>query len=414
MLAALGQDPAQWREPTRLIGAAAETLGAARVALPDELPRGERAGAYRSVAAAELMSSPKLPRQKLIYSLRAPEKRRERIAELGGSAETEAAVERALAWLARAQSADGRWDVDGFKTVRQCGGAGDRKDGDVGVTGLALLAYLGAGYTHRSGQHRDTVRRGLDWLIAGQTANGDLRRGGQLYGQAMATAALCEAYSLTGDERLLAPARRAVEFICAAQNPGAGWRYEPREDSDTSVTGWQVLALKSAELAGIATPAVNWQWTALWLEQVRRGQQGGLYAYKEGHGPTPVMTAEGWFCQLFMSEDTRARGEAESVFYLRQHLPEWNPAARGTIHFYYWYYATLALHLSGAQAFEEWNAALQKALLQGQRRDGAAAGSWDPIDQLGERGGRLYATTMAALCLEVYYRYLPFYRQTER
>ncbi|MCE9614583.1 MAG: hypothetical protein K8T26_09925 [Lentisphaerae bacterium] len=397
------------RAPARVLEASAGVVGAARVGIPDALPADARAQTYRSVAAAEMTASPQLRRQKLIYSLRSPEKRRALIRELGGSEDTERAVERALTWLATVQSADGHWDVNEFRGVAQCGGAGDRTDGDVGVTGLALLAYLGAGYTQDRGDYRDPIRKALDWLIAGQEANGDLRRGGQLYVQAMATAALCESFSLTGDERLREPARRAVQFIMEAQNPEAGWRYEPREDSDTSVTGWQVLALKSAEIAGFTVPPQHFAWTARWLEKVRRGPAGGLYAYKEGHGPTPVMTAEGWFCQLFMGQDERTRGTDESMRYVMENLPVWDPGTRGVIHYYYWYYATLAMHLSGVPEFEVWNQALRVALLKGQRTSGPAKGSWDPVDQLGERGGRLYSTTMATLCLEVYYRYLPFY-----
>jgi hypothetical protein len=386
--------------------------GHARVAIPESLPEGPRAQTYRNMLTSEIQATTPLTRQKLIYSLRSRERRSALIDELGGSAETEAAVERALRWLATAQSADGHWDIDEFRGVEKNAGAGDRLDGDAGVTGLALLAYLGAGYTQDRGDFQEPIRKALDWLMAGQTPEGDLRRGGQLYCHAMATAALCEAYSLSGEERLLVPAQRAVHFILASQTPGAGWRYEPREDSDTSVTGWKVLALKSAEIAGIAVPPVHFEWTAQWLDRVRRGQLGGLFAYKEGHGATPVMTAEGWFCQLFMDPAKRARGEAESVAYLMENPPAWTPETRGVIHFYYWYYATLALHLSGRPEFESWNKDLRAALLKGQRNQGPAKGSWDPIDQLGERGGRLYSTTMATLCLEVYYRYLPFYQSS--
>ena len=123
------------------------------------------------------------------------------------------------------------------------------------------------------------------------------------------------------------------------------------------------------------------------------------------------MTAEGWFCQLFMREGAKQRGREESIDYIMDNLPRWEPSSRGGIHLYYWYYGTLALYLSGADEFGEWNAALSKALLEGRVVDGPAAGSWDPVCQLGERGGRIYATAISALCLEVYYRYLPFYKQ---
>lgn len=398
------------RQPSRLFSWFTGSGHAGKLSIADDLPRGDRVAAYRSVSAAEMKASPKLQPQKLIYSLRSPEKRKELIRELGGNPDTEKAVELALGWLSKAQSPDGHWDVDQFQLADVCGGRGDRTDGDVGVTGLALLSYLGAGYTHRRGDYQETIRKGLEWLIAGETAQGDIRRGGPLYCQAMGAAAICEALSLSDDEKLREPAERAIRFICESQNPNAGWRYEPREDSDTSVTGWQILALKSAEISGIKIPSKHFDWTAEWLEKVRQGQAGGLYSYKEGHGTTPVMTAEGWFCQLFMGEKMRTRGEAESVNYLLENLPVWDMEVKGMIHFYYWYYATLAMHLSGAEAFDKWNKALRSALLKGQREDGPAAGSWDPVDQLGERGGRLYSTTMATLCLEVYYRYLPFYR----
>jgi hypothetical protein len=366
-------------------------------------------GTVRSQMANDMAGVAAAAGKKAIYELRSPEKRRF-IEELGGSPETEEAVEQALVWLAGAQSDDGRWDIDGFKGVETCGGAGDRIDGDVAVTGLSLLAYLGAGYTHMAGKHRETVRKGLEWLIEGQDRDGDLRRGGTMYDQAMATAAICESSSLTGDERLAGAARLAASFIMKAQNPEAAWRYEPRNDNDTSVLGWQILALKSAEISGVEIPPRHFSWAGMWLDQVRKGD-GGLYSYKPGHGPTPVMTAEGWFCQLFMGGDAREQGRQESVTYLLGNLPEWNTGARSTVHLYYWYYATLALRLSDAPEFATWNKALKAALLKGRRKGGPAAGSWDPECQLGPRGGRIYSTAMAALCLEVYYRYLPFYRR---
>ena len=365
---------------------------------------------FRSVLAVGQAPEQDSVPQKAIYQMRKPEKRRQFVRELGGTTETEEAVEQALAWLSRAQSDDGRWDLDGFKTLRECGGPGDLAGEDVGVTALALLAYLGAGYTHLDGQHKDTVRKGLDWLLSCEKEDGDIRGAGRMYGQAIAATALCESYSLTGDQRLLLPTQRTIQFIVQAQTPNAGWRYEPRTDSDTSVTGWQILALKSAQIADIPVPGQTLAWTREWLDKVREGEQGGLYAYKPGHAVTPVMTAEGWFCQLFMGERERARGQSESIACVMKALPAWDPEHR-SVHLYYWYYTTLSLYLSGAREFEPWNAALTRAILDGRRKAGPAAGSWDPVCQLGPRGGRIYSTATAALCLEVYYRFLPLYKQ---
>jgi hypothetical protein len=398
------------RPPARMDWATTHGSAARTDVRADLSPGNGPATTERVLISAESSAVPESVPEKAIYTLRSPERRRAFIGELGGSPQTEQAVEQALVWLANAQSDDGRWDVNAFKTVAQCGGPGDREDGDVGLTGLCLLSYLGAGYTHVKGLHKETVRKALNWLVIGQKTDGDLQRSGQMYGQAMATAALCEGYSMTGDPRLREPVERAVAFILKAQNPGAGWRYLPRQDSDTSVTGWQVLALKSAMIAGISFPPEHFAWVETWLDSVRRGQEGGLYTYMPGHGATPTMTAEGWFCQLLMREQTRLRGQAETIPFLMAHPPVWSPKDR-TVNLYYWYYATLALHLSGAPEFKQWNQALTQALLTGQVRGGPAAGSWDPVCVLGDRGGRVYSTVTAALCLEVYYRYLPFYKQ---
>jgi len=398
------------RPPARMEVSLADS-GSAMAGRSASIPAGNTlAEMPRTVISSELSNVPKSVPEKAIYKLRTPERRKEVIKQLGGSDKTEQAVEQGLSWLAKAQSDDGRWDVDGFKTLAKNGGAGDRAEDDVALTGLCLLSYLGAGYTHVKGDYKETVRKALNWLVVGQKEDGDLQREGQMYGQAMATAAICESYSLTGDKRLLEPAEKAIGFILKAQNPEAGWRYQPRKDNDTSVTGWQVLALKSAMIAGIKIPPQHFQWVEMWLDKVRLGKEGGLYSYMSGHGSTPTMTAEGWFCQLMMGEQTRTRGQSETLPYLMANQPCWSPRDH-SINLYYWYYATLALHMSGAPEFEKWNQALTKALLAGQVKSGQAAGSWDPVCILGERGGRVYTTATAALCLEVYYRYLPFYKQ---
>lgn len=376
----------------------------------DDRVTSDAADRLRTLIAAEVAASRELPSKRAIYQLRSPDKRKLHIEALGGSADTESAVEDALDWLAASQSPNGRWDVDDFEGAEICGGRGNQTDADVGITGFTLLAFLGAGYTHIGGKHQETVKEAIDWIMEGIEPDGDLRRGGQMYDQAMATTALCEALSLTGDSRLKPIAQRAVQFILDAQNPGAAWRYNPQQDNDTSVTGWQILALKSAELAGITVPPQHYRWTEQWLDQVRSGEQGGLYLYRAGHAVTPVMTAEGWFCQIFMGEQSKTRGQQESIEYLMQHLPVWSEAIPGAINFYYWYYATLGLHLSGSDSFGTWNEALTTALLQGRVTEGPAAGTWDPVSHVGVRGGRIYSTAVATLCLEVYYRFLPFYK----
>ncbi|MDP6380700.1 MAG: terpene cyclase/mutase family protein, partial [Phycisphaerae bacterium] len=364
--------------------------------------------------AVEVSPPPKtLPKaaKKLIYKLRKPEERKKIIKELGASEDTEKAVQAALEWLAKNQSDDGRWDFREFKSAGQVGGQGGANQ-PIASTGLSILAFLGAGYTHTEGKHKDVVKKGLDWLMANQRADGYFFAGGgranSMYAHGMATTAICEAYSMTQDANLVVAAQKGATLIMNSQKAPGGWRYAPSStDSDTSVVGWQVLALKSAEIAGIPVPQKHYDGVAKWLDSVRHGTNGGLYNYAPGNAGGISMTPEGWFCQLFISEGQKTRGMAESIKYVMGRLP-----SAGNKNAYYLYYATMALHLADAKESEKWNAALAKMLLPTQRKDGAAAGSWNPDGfAYGGAGGRVYVTVMATLCLEVYYRYLPFYKQ---
>jgi hypothetical protein len=358
-----------------------------------------------------------LPLSRML-DLRTRPDREKMIEELGGSEATEQAVRRSLVWLSRHQSPDGRWDVDEFMENykakgKRCDGAGGRSKQDIGVTGLAALVFLGAGHTHipakdtgEESPYADNLRRAIGWIIDGQTPEGDLRRGGQMYGHAMATMVLCEAYSLTGDESLVEPVRRAVDFIVKAQKPASGWRYDPGRDSDTSVVGWQIMALKSAEVAGFEVPEKTYRAAANWLDKVRHGRRGGLYSYQPRRDPSHAMTAEGLFCEQYIDYQPATPRTSESVAYILDRLPRWG---RDRNDLYFWYYATLTLHQLGGPEWEEWNQEMQKCLVDAQRSEEPYAGSWDPETRWGSYGGRVYSTALAALTLEVYYRFLPFY-----
>ncbi|MCG3179023.1 MAG: hypothetical protein BIFFINMI_01353 [Phycisphaerae bacterium] len=350
------------------------------------------------------------------YALRRTPNKEAVIEKLGGSKQTEDAVKEALEWLARHQDEDGKWNVDHFNkhdVGEKTDGAGSRTGEDAGVTGLALLSFLGAGHVHNAeGPHRDVVRKALDYLITGQDAKGDLRRGGQMYAQGIACMALCEAYGLSGDPGLEAPARRAAQFILDAQTPGAGWRYQPRVQSDTSVLGWQLMALRSAEIAGLKLDTRKaHEGSSRWLDQVAKGDRGGHYQYQPGRGVTPTMTAEGLFCRMVIGEPLAQASRDESVALILANLPQRKPGDREATNLYYWYYATLVMHSIGGQEWDRWNDAMRPVLISLQRQDGNAKGSFNPVTRWGSFGGRVYSTAMAAMILEVYYRYLPFYRE---
>ncbi len=218
--------------------------------------------------------------------------------------------------------------------------------------------------------------------------------------------ALSEAFAMTSDERLQPAVRRAINYTLRAQDRvTGGWRYMPSDPGDTSQLGWQLMALKSAELAGIAIPPDTREGIKRFLKSVSSGRNGGL-AYYQPSRPiaSRSMTAEALVCRQFLGivDSPQTLSEASS-FVLQE------PPGTGRTNHYYWYYATLGLYQMQGEPWRRWNEALQKNLLAAQRHDGTLAGSWDPDPVWGGCGGRAYSTALATLCLEVYYRFLPLY-----
>jgi hypothetical protein len=261
------------------------------------------------------------------------------------------------------------------------------------------------------------VKRGLDCLLRSQAADGNLYGNATLYAQmychSMATFAIAEAQAMTGDRRLEPAIARAVQFSVTAQNTSVGgWRYRPGDAGDTSQLGWQMMALVSAQRAGIEIPSSTWSYIDRFLRSVRRGERGGLAAYRPDGPASTSMTAEALYCRLLQAETTGVIvDEAAADEATRQLLG--SPPNTERINLYYWYYATLALHHrhqqddEAAAAWRAWNEAMSSVIVSTQMTSGANAGSWDTNTVWGGYGGRVYTTAMASMCLEVYYRYAP-------
>ena len=355
-----------------------------------------------------------------LYRLRTAVDRTRQSGRFGGSRETEAAVEAGLRWLAAAQGSDGSWEAVRWQGGRERAVTDHHRrragaQAQTGITALALLAFLGRGHTHMSeGSYQETVQQGLEYLAAHQRRSGNLAGEATLfasmYCHGMATFALSEAYGMTGDARIRPFLERAIAYTVACQNKQTGgWRYRPGDTGDTSQHGWQVMALKSAELAGIPISASAKQGITRFLSYVSSGTHGGLACYRPGRPPSRAMTAEALVCHLFSGSSPHGPLADEAAAYLLEQPPEASHGTAKPMNLYSWYYATMALYHRQDAMWDDWNRALQDALLATQNRRGSLAGSWDPDTEWGSYGGRVYSTAMATLCLEVYYRFLPLY-----
>jgi len=354
-----------------------------------------------------------------MYRLRVQPNREQLVAMRGGNAATQTAVRQALNWLAANQSPDGRWDASLHGAGQEHKVLGHDRDGaganaDTGITGLALLAFLGDGHTHRTGPYRHVVQAGLNFLIRSQRSNGDLSGDAEMYAamycHGMAAFALAEAYGMTGDPELRPAVERAISYTLSAQHPTqGGWRYRPGDAiGDTSQLGWQLMALKSAQLAGIEVPVAARNGMIRFLKSVSHGKHGGLASYRAGEQANRVMTAEALFCRQLLGMTRSNPASEEAGDYVLQELP----GQGEQMNLYYWYYATLAMYQLQGKYWDAWNEALQATLLPRQETSGPNQGSWAPDNCIwGGYGGRVYSTAMATLCLEVYYRFLPIYAQ---
>jgi hypothetical protein len=347
-----------------------------------------------------------------------------------GGARANRAVEWGLEWLAKAQSPDGRWDSDGYEANLDgpCPGKGHALY-DPGVSGLALLAFLGAGYTHSEGRYKDTVKNGLKYLKDIQDPEGcfgDRLAHNFTYGHAICALAMAEAYGQTAFPLFKRTAQKGIDFIAQSRNPGAAWRYGVQPgDSDSSVTGWMVMALKSGKLAGLDVDPDCFKGARDFIDSVTDEYGGAGYTMR-GSGSvrlehlldeypiqySQALTAVCMTSRVFMSEDpTKSEPIKKGANLLAALTPVWD---KPKIDMYYWYYGTLAMHQVGGTQWEKWNQAMQKAIIEHQETEGVAKGSWEPIGAWGEEGGRVYSTALMTMCLEVYYRYDKVFGASDR
>lgn len=328
----------------------------------------------------------------------------------GGTATTEAAVYAGLKWLAKNQHREGYWSLRG----PYANGSGS--ENAEAATAMALLAFQGAGHTHRSPtEFKKNVAAGIKWLLRRQDDSGCFFRGdlhnSRFYTQAQATIVVCELYAITRDESLREPAERAVKYLLFSQSPMGGWRYQPQADSDVSVTGWVVMALQSARMAGLDVPSTCFIEVSKFLDTTS-SEMGSRYGYLPGHSAKPSMTAEALLCRQYIGWRYDDKRLVRGVEWLT--MPENLVNYRNNANVYYWYYATQVMHHMGGEFWNRWNEVMRQEVPRQQVKAGREAGSWtpNPRDSNDITGGRLYVTCLSIYMLEVYYRHLPIYRHT--
>ncbi|MFH1745451.1 MAG: HEAT repeat domain-containing protein, partial [Planctomycetota bacterium] len=369
------------------------------------------------------------------------------VQRFGGTPHTESAVESGLAWLAAHQSSDGSWSrfnfADNDPPDDRCTGQAIKRiqsSLQPGLTGLCLLAFLGAGYTDTSGPYLREVRKAIDALLEMQQPHGGFSRDERMagYNDSIATFALAECYAMTRDARLIEPLQRAVGRLVRSQQELGGWDYLPRPNSgrnDTSITAWAVQALHACTAAGIDVPRTTLVRAALHFAHAA-GADGRVWYSDGGTGYKldanlqpryrygPAMTAAGLMCEQLLGwrlEGPKPRLQTAWLFHQPPSAARFHGRDSTQLHNpYYWYYGTVAMFQRGGQDWERWNSQLRDAILPLQNREKtaedrkrAAYGSWDPYSQhwgkWGKMGGRVYTTAICVLTLEIYYRHTPAY-----
>ncbi len=354
------------------------------------------------------------------------------LGKFGGSRASESAVDAALRWFKRHQSPNGQWDVDGYPAnctenpkcepgTEHTGG-----DGDIAGTGYAILCFLGAGFDHRMpSQYKATVKGGIDWLLSIQKPDGLF--GDRNYEHAIAIMALAEAYAMSNDAALKGPAQKGIDVLLSRQikdkgeGYGLGWDYVKSENrNDSSVTGWCVMALKSAAAGGLNV-GDGMSGAKQWLEGAWKAANKDFkandpytdesffpYTWNQNSGETKHQdrVPMGALCAVFLghkADDPMLNSMANYI--MAKQMPTAYPTNT-----YYMYYNTLAIFQVAGDRWEKWNATVRDVLVNSQRKaDGCFDGSWDYEETKfhGYKTGRILSTAYCCLSLEVYYRYIP-------
>ena len=302
------------------------------------------------------------------------------------------------------QKPDGAWESGGFGRATS-------------ITSLSVMAFLAAGHVPgEPGPYRESIEKGIRYVIDHQLNDVMLVSNsshGPIYCHGISCLMLAEVIGMTPDATLANQARdalgKAIQVILRAQNVdkspenAGGWRYQPNSpDSDLSVSGWQLMALRGAKSAGCAVPSENIDRAVAYVKRCAVTSGGGGFAYQPGQSPNNPRTGTGILSLEICGEHLTPEAVAGAE-YLAKNPPNW----ASTYFFYEVYYCPQALFQMGDTYFLPYYSKLVKILLDHQDKDG----SWLSDDGNDRSAGRDYCTAMAILALTVEYRYLPIYQR---
>jgi hypothetical protein len=324
--------------------------------------------------------------------------------KMGGKEKSEKAVMQGLRWLKQAQAADGSWGDGGYRPS---------------MTGLAILCFLGHGETPESPEFGPTVKKGLDWVLEnGTKSQGKLMMTNTAFGQggvyqhAIVAYAIGEYFTMTKDERFIPLLKQAIQYIVDGQAPDGGWQYDYAKgpDSDTSVAGWQIQALKAAHLTELKIPGVDEALDKAMVNLKRvQGPKGG-FGYRKAEDRYSL-TGVGVLCTYFWKQD-RDKVVKNGIEFLLKETDERHPVKyKGeTADLYAWYYNTQACLMYGGSAWTKWNRLFQDEVASAQTSEGswpAPGGKGHGPQSAENMSGKVYRTALCILMLEVFYRYMP-------
>lgn len=311
------------------------------------------------------------------------------VAEL--SPQTEAAIDKALANLAKNQAADGCWNGEQW--------AGNYP---VGATALSLIAFMTQGHFPGEKPYGQVMDKALDYLLK-QNKSGDGYMGNDMYSHGLATLALSELWGMSDrDDDIQKALKASVRVILRAQNSSGGWRYHPRpSDADVSVTVMQTVALSSAKQAGILVPDTVIDRAAAYVKSCHDPATGG-FGYQGPTQPGFPRSAAGTYALMICGMHQTKEAKAGVEYLLAQ--PKTIFTAPG--HYYYaQYYSIQVMYQAGDEYYQKWYPQIRDVLLARQNKDG----TWPIMDA--DAGGTVVGTAFSVIVLGAPYRFVPIYQR---